>query len=1219
MRRLALILPFVLLLLAAGAYWLAGREATLRWALDQVVAATKGQLQFEGVSGNLLGSVRVEQSRFSNAQTTVTAADLVLDFSLSALLQRRLKVHHLQADSVYVKQVPSDEPLHFPVSLTLPIGIEVTRLQVGLINIRRGDVAVVLRDLQARIASTGSVHSLELQRIDSPWGRLSGTLQLDGRAPFALRSTADLVPLDGDTHQPRIRLDLQGTLAESTARLKAVSGWLQAGATAVIRPFQPLQLTNLKADLARLDLHAMNPSLPKANLTGQVAAIQSRQTQLTGQVDLTNRTPGTLAQDSLPLARLAAQFTLDPDRLVLDKLQLGMRLGATLTGKASVDANGLNAQLASKDLNLQAFHEKMAPTRLSGNLELRADPTTQELVATMADARQRFEIDGLRQGDQIRLRRARIRNGGSQIDLQGDLMTQGTWPFNAQAKLVHLDPSAFGDFPSARINASMTGRGQFNPDWQLQFTADIDESLYRQQPLSGHVEASVKPDRVWDGLGELNWGPSHASFRGALGAANDRLEVEFSIADLKPFADQWSGQASGSATLSGQMRHPGIEIKAVAAGLTGPHQLSIGSAGVTAHALPDLDAPLTIDAQIAKARLDDLSVDRITLSVSGTGHAHRGNLVVAGEDLALEARLTGGLDQEMIWRGTLEQLHLDKPQVLRLEAPASLVAGRGALRLGQAHLSSGKAQFQLDGFEVSPAEMRTAGRFTGLPVAMLGLPMRQAPRNDGVLGGEWNITAADTLNGHLKLWHETGKWVIEEGLTLKPSHAFVEATAKDNHVEVKADLSLKNGSTLDLQLATQVAKEKQAWTIPAASPLSLKAKGSITSIDRLGPLLQKDIDLDGRIDLDVAAQGTWQHPIFSGRIQGQNIAIRYFPGGLNFDDGTLQARLEGEEVIVDKIELKNGEGRLQADGRARLGQEPELRLHFQGENLALVERKDLDLDTNLVGDLMLDKQGAQLTGKIRVNRGLMVLGGTYAPSLSADVHIKGLTAKPKSEQTLGLALDVLVDLGNDFQVRSSEKSQLLGGRLPFQSGGFRSRIAGQVRLQGERGKAVRAKGEIKAVDGSYSMLGQRLTIERGNILFDGPLQNPILDVSAVREKPDMKAGMIITGPAQNPQVRLFSDPDVPDQEKLSWLLFGHGGQPVDTSVTSATGSLSAGLTSFGLQLSDKLSVAYEQGATGTDNFVTFYTTINDRLSAEASAGDKTAVRLFYTFTLGGSK
>lgn len=1218
MRRLPLILLLVLLVLVAGAYWLAGREATLRWALDQVAAATQGRLQFEGVGGNLLSTVRVERAYFASPETVVSVEHIALDFSLAALLQRRLEIDVLQADTVHLELVPDNEPLQPPATLTSPIAIEVTRVRVGLIDIRRGDQSVVLRDVQARFASSGSDHALELQRIDSPWGRASGTLKLAGHAPFALTGTAELVPLDAGARQPRIRLDLQGTLATIQARFDLRSDWLQADVSATIRPFQPLQVAGIEANLTRLDLQVLDPALPRASISGHLTALQPAQTSLSGTVELSNATPGTLTQDSLPVTKLVARFQFDPDQLVLEDLQLSLRLGATLTGKARLDADGLDAQLAGKALDLQAFDARMVPTRLAGKLDIQADPDTQQLVATLADGRQRYEVDALREGDRIRLRRAILRNAGSQVDLQGELTTAGAWPFTAQARLARLDPSVFGDFPAARINASMTGRGQLKPDWRVRFQADIRDSLYRQQRLAGHVEAAVEPDRIRDSRGEIAWGGSQARFSGALGAPGDKLDVDFDIADLNPFDAQWRGQARGSANLSGRMRHPGIALEASASDLQGPHQLAIGSAGLQTRAGPDRDAPLTVEARLDKVKLGELGVDRATLSIHGNGGAHRGSLVVTGPDVALQAHFAGGLNPDLAWQGSLEQLRLDAPRPLRLEAPTSLAIGRSGVKLGQARLSAGQARFQLDGFDLTATAMRTAGRFTGLPVAMLGLPLKQSLRSDELLGGDWDITAAETLNGHLGIWHEAGTWTVDE-LVLKPVQGSLKATAKDDRVEVKADLKLKNGSRLDLQFASGVARDGQVWTLPATAPLSLQATAVVTSLDWLGPLLQKDLDLDGRIDLDVAAEGTRKQPRVSGRIQGRKLGVRHHSSGMSFGDGTLLAHLEGEQIVLDTIEFKNGSGRLKAKGQARLGAQPDLRLHFQGENLALVERKDLDLDTDLAGDLVLDRQGAKLSGKLKVNHGLMVLGGSYAPTLSADVHVKGQAPKVRTEQDLGLALDVLVDLGDDFKVKSSEKSQLLGGRLPFQTSGFRSRIEGQVRLQGTRDKPLQSKGEIRVVDGSYSLLGQRLDIERGNILFDGPPQNPILDISAVREKPDMKAGMSITGPAQNPRVRLFSDPDVPDQEKLSWLLFGRGGQPVDSSLTGAAGSLSAGLTSIGFQLSDQLSVAYEQGATGTDNFVTFYTKFSDRLSAEASAGDKTAVRLFYTFTLGGSK
>ncbi|MBI1283082.1 MAG: hypothetical protein GC183_01945, partial [Thiobacillus sp.] len=471
MRRLLRILALVLLLLGAGAYWLAGREAILHWAFDKVAAATQGQLQFDGLGGNLLGAIRVDRVRFSNAKAVVVADGVVLDFSLAALLQRRLAIDRLQADSLFVKLVRSDEPLEPPTSLALPVGIEVSRLQIGLIDIRRGDFSLLLRNLQARFASTGGAHSLALQGIDLPWGRVSGTLNLSGHAPFVLNSTAELIPPNSDTFMPALQLDVHGQLAEIRTRLKTRSIWVQAAASAVILPFQPVQLKGVEADLTRLDLQAMDPSLPRTSLGGRLTASQSRQTELTGELELLNRIPGTLTQGSLPLTRLAARFILDPEQLVLENLQFGMRLGATLTGKARLDADGIDAQLAGTALNLQAFDARMTPTRLASKLDLQADPNTQRLVATMADARQRYEIHALRQGNRISLQNTRIRNTNSRLDLQGELTTQGTWPFSGEAKLASFDPSVFGHFPSARINASVTGRGQFKPDWQVQLKA----------------------------------------------------------------------------------------------------------------------------------------------------------------------------------------------------------------------------------------------------------------------------------------------------------------------------------------------------------------------------------------------------------------------------------------------------------------------------------------------------------------------------------------------------------------------------------------------------------------------------------------------------------------------------------------------------------------------------------------------------------------------------
>jgi len=85
---------------------------------------------------------------------------------------------------------------------------------------------------------------------------------------------------------------------------------------------------------------------------------------------------------------------------------------------------------------------------------------------------------------------------------------------------------------------------------------------------------------------------------------------------------------------------------------------------------------------------------------------------------------------------------------------------RSGFELGRARLSSGRAQFDIDGFLLTATEMRTAGRFSGLPVTMLGLPPDGELRQRPLLAGIARSRRRNRFNGHLKLWHESaaGIW-----------------------------------------------------------------------------------------------------------------------------------------------------------------------------------------------------------------------------------------------------------------------------------------------------------------------------------------------------------------------------------------------------------------------------------------------------------------------------
>ena len=95
-----------------------------------------------------------------------------------------------------------------------------------------------------------------------------------------------------------------------------------------------------------------------------------------------------------------------------------------------------------------------------------------------------------------------------------------------------------------------------------------------------------------------------------------------------------------------------------------------------------------------------------------------------------------------------------------------------------------------------------------------------------------------------------------------------------------------------------------------------------------------------------------------------------------------------------------------------------------------------------------------------------------------------------------------------------------GERLYFQGRGLDTRLAGEVRLTGTPGPGLKAEGVIRTVSGTYDGYGQELTIERGVLTFQGPLDNPRLNVLALRKGLPVEAGVEVLGTMTRPRVRL---------------------------------------------------------------------------------------------------
>jgi translocation and assembly module TamB len=292
---------------------------------------------------------------------------------------------------------------------------------------------------------------------------------------------------------------------------------------------------------------------------------------------------------------------------------------------------------------------------------------------------------------------------------------------------------------------------------------------------------------------------------------------------------------------------------------------------------------------------------------------------------------------------------------------------------------------------------------------------------------------------------------------------------------------------------------------------------------------------------------------------------------------------------------------------------PELRVEFDAQGLSLLARKDWALNIDTQGVFHAVRDRASLTGSLKINHALLGELDESGPELSEDVRIAGKEWIPPPERKpVRLHTDISLDLGERVRVRTRPVRAGVVDRLPMTNTGLDAKLAGKLRIRGDSLAAPNATGEIQIVDGQYMVFGQRLKIVRGRIIFDGPLLDPNLNIVARRDDPEVVVGVRVTGTARAPRVTLFSQPDVSDTEKLTWLLFGRGAQPVDYSVTGLS-TASSTVSSFGFQLSKRLYLAYEQGVSGTGSIMRLYSQLTKHLSAQWRSGSENSVRLFYGF------
>ncbi len=418
----------------------------------------------------------------------------------------------------------------------------------------------------------------------------------------------------------------------------------------------------------------------------------------------------------------------------------------------------------------------------------------------------------------------------------------------------------------------------------------------------------------------------------------------------------------------------------------------------------------------------------------------------------------------------------------------------------------------------------------------------------GHLDGQWSADARFSAKGEFMISPGTLQWRIKDGLVKAAlQKADLKWLWRDESLRGNFSLSLAEYGHIDGSF--QVPFEARLpVVIPPNSPIQLSLDGQVQEKGLLTAFFPGLIrESRGQIDLAVNAHGTWEAPHFEGNLWLSR-AGAYFPAsGIHLRDLTTRARFAGDQIQIESFQAHSGEG--QVEGKATVWLKDWRVLRYQGnlkgERFQTIYLPELKVLSNPRLDFNGTTQKLTLRGEIGLPE-VSLLGPQTTDLVrpSPDVVIVDPDKAPKTEPSLTM----------DIQIRL-----MLGEKVLVKVEGIDARLTGDVMLNVQDPKAVNASGEIRVAQGHYSVYGQKLEIARGRLIFPGgPVDQPNLDVLALRKIKEVQAGVIVTGTPRTPVVRLYSRPSMPDTDILSYIVLGQplgGGKEQIPALMQAVGFL----------------------------------------------------------------
>ncbi|MBA3979940.1 MAG: hypothetical protein C0462_04975 [Alcanivorax sp.] len=757
------------------------------------------------------------------------------------------------------------------------------------------------------------------------------------------------------------------------------------------------------------------------------------------------------------------------------------------------------------------------------------------------------------------LEQARLEVADSHIALQGDVRWAPDLSWDLQLGVHDVDPALFIAELPGRLALDTRVQGTLKDEHlTLDLALERLSGEVRGQRLDGggtlslnhHLDQAFSDARLRSDL-TLRAGDNRLRLSGSAG---QRLDLSLSLAgdNLGALWPDLHGGLTLDARVHGTRNDPVLEARA--------HSDEVGYAAWRLHDLSLVaDATNGPDNPLMRLALGtgtltrdgDVLLEQVSVSGDGNALEHSVTWSIIAPQGSTRGAASGMLEELRAWQGMLQALEIDSPisGLWALDRPVALSASAEAAHLAPLCLVAEDSRLCLDGSWRADGPIDARLDLTQLSLAYLA---RELPEDTAELEGLINLSARfQQRNGHNTA--EADLQVSEGRMAL--------SSGRDEPYEL-AWRGLSAHLNLDGTQLTSQAHFDVDDTSGTHARLSAELDGDntrldgelSTHLDDLGwvEVFVPDLrNIHGRIRGDLTLRGTVADPRFSGQLLLDEAAADVPEVGLSLTDIRLLAEAERGGDLTLTGQVTSGNGTLNLDGVLDT-REPlpwPVRLQVRGENFLAVQRPDARVLINPDLD-------------IRVARNLVTIRG--------DITVPEARFEPRDlpQQAVSVSRDEIIvsdepDESSPWQV-DTEVTVRLGNRVSIEGFGLQARFVGDVRIEDKPERTPRLIGEIRIEDGRYRAYGQNLHVERGTLIFQGPPDNPGLDIVAVRivTAYNVRAGLQIGGTLQDPRSRVFSEPSMEETEAMSFLLTG---RPLDSGSDADAVMIMQAIALYGIE------------------------------------------------------